>query len=50
VDEYLTTRNEHWETPVIEVDEMRLNQLRALGYSIPEHKDAKQNLKGGTRK
>ena len=50
VDEYLTTRNEHWETPVIEVDEMRLNQLRALGYSIPEHKDAKQNLRGGTRK
>jgi arylsulfatase A-like enzyme len=50
LDDYLTRTNEQWETPSIEVDEMRLNQLRALGYEIPEKKDEKQNLQGGTRK
>ena len=50
MNEYLAGSNEHWQAPTIEVDEMRLNQLRALGYAIPEKKDEKQNLQGGTRK
>jgi arylsulfatase A-like enzyme len=49
LDQYLAGTNEHWQAPTIEVDEMRLNQLRALGYSIPENKDNKQKLPQGTR-
>ena len=50
VEGYVSISNEFWEAPEIEVDEMRLNQLRALGYAIPELKNEKQQLQGGTRK
>ncbi|MFP6638643.1 MAG: hypothetical protein VCC04_00255 [Myxococcota bacterium] len=37
VDGYLESEPSPWgvETPVVELDDMELNQLRALGYAIP---------------
>lgn len=42
LESYLAISNDDWQAPSIEIDEMRLNQLRALGYSIPEVKNNKQ--------
>ena len=50
LEHYLTVENDQWETSSIEIDDMRLNQLRALGYAIPEVKNDKRKQRAGTRK
>jgi len=42
IESYLAMSNDDWQAPSIQIDEMRLHQLRALGYSIPEVKGNKQ--------
>ena len=50
LERYMATSNEYWEASTIEIDDMRLNQLRALGYAIPEQKGAKRKKQVGTKK
>ena len=50
IERYMSTPNDQWETSSIEIDDMRLNQLRALGYAIPEHKNEKQRKQPESRR
>ena len=48
VDEFLARENDSWEQALeVEISEMRLNQLRALGYSMPELKNPKKRRETG---
>ena len=48
VDEFLARKNDSWEQALeVEISEMRLNQLRALGYSMPEIKNPKKRRETG---
>ncbi|MFP8874934.1 MAG: sulfatase [Myxococcota bacterium] len=48
VDEFLARENDTWEQALeVEISEMRLNQLRALGYSMPELKNPKKKRMTG---
>ena len=48
VNDFLARKNETWEkAPEVELSEMRLNQLRALGYSMPELRNPKKKPQTG---